>query len=525
MPLELTFRTLRGNFALKAVDDRISIDDLKVLLHSRYPDSAAVPPPVKQRLVYQEHVLTQGTLHDASVRDGSSIVLLPNPEPQATNATDDNVVKVPDAATIKKAILEEGRRRGIEAQIREEAPPSRRAIPLGPGELLDLLSMMENRFSDIGGNRMYPFLGQRGTAPGAAAPPSAAPRVAVEPSRQAVPLRVPEPSAEQVEQLTEMGFSDARVRRALLLNRMSTDAAIEWLVAHAEDEDGEEAVPQETLQRLYGTRAGAGRGTAMSAPVSGGGDGVSVSNSASGIGRGSAAHQTLTDMGFDADEAAAALERFRSPEVAITYLLQGPGAVPLGPLAAHTPAGGSDDGASGAERGTGLGGGPVLASVTSTSRNNGPAAMQPTSVEEPPPAPAMAQRGRSPHPGDVVPQPGSGEEEPDDEPEDVDEEGEGVADGDGEEDYLGLDRPLGSLSLSEMGPGSIDALLGILADNGYVSTGDAFSERLPPFPESEGAEDLFLRLMENPVFLQHLLHSADPADPLAPPREDSDGMP
>lgn len=69
-----------------------------------------------------------------------------------------------------------------------------------------------------------------------------------------LPLQIPEPSADGIAQLTEMGFSEALARKALLLCRNNTDAALEWVLQHMEDEDAE-APPTEDELRQVGSRA------------------------------------------------------------------------------------------------------------------------------------------------------------------------------------------------------------------------------------------------------------------------------
>jgi hypothetical protein len=68
------------------------------------------------------------------------------------------------------------------------------------------------------------------------------------------PRQVPEPSAQGIAQLAEMGFSEALARKALLLCRNNVDAALEWVLGHMEDEDAE-APPTEA--QLRQVRAGA----------------------------------------------------------------------------------------------------------------------------------------------------------------------------------------------------------------------------------------------------------------------------
>jgi len=51
-------------------------------------------------------------------------------------------------------------------------------------------------------------------------------------------------------QLTDMGFSEALSRNALLLHRSNVEAALEWLLEHADDPASAEPLSQERLQQV-----------------------------------------------------------------------------------------------------------------------------------------------------------------------------------------------------------------------------------------------------------------------------------
>lgn len=63
-------------------------------------------------------------------------------------------------------------------------------------------------------------------------------------------LQVPEPPADRISQLTDMGFSEAFSRNALLLHRSNVEAALEWLLEHADDADAAEPLSQERLWQV-----------------------------------------------------------------------------------------------------------------------------------------------------------------------------------------------------------------------------------------------------------------------------------
>ena len=49
------------------------------------------------------------------------------------------------------------------------------------------------------------------------------------------PAAMQEPEAELVQQLADMGFTQGRARKALILNRSSFQAAMDWLLEHNDD--------------------------------------------------------------------------------------------------------------------------------------------------------------------------------------------------------------------------------------------------------------------------------------------------
>lgn len=63
-------------------------------------------------------------------------------------------------------------------------------------------------------------------------------------------VQVPEPPADRITQLTEMGFSDVLARNALLLHRSNVEAALEWLLEHGDDPEAADPIPQERLRQV-----------------------------------------------------------------------------------------------------------------------------------------------------------------------------------------------------------------------------------------------------------------------------------
>ena len=63
-------------------------------------------------------------------------------------------------------------------------------------------------------------------------------------------IRPPEPLPANVTHLTDMGFPQAVVRNALLLNRDDVSSALDWLLQHGQEEGAGEALSQEQLRRV-----------------------------------------------------------------------------------------------------------------------------------------------------------------------------------------------------------------------------------------------------------------------------------
>ena len=63
-------------------------------------------------------------------------------------------------------------------------------------------------------------------------------------------IQPPEPDPAHLQQISDMGFTDAVARKALILSRNRVAEAIEWLLMHSEDADVEAPVTQEQLRRV-----------------------------------------------------------------------------------------------------------------------------------------------------------------------------------------------------------------------------------------------------------------------------------
>jgi hypothetical protein len=94
------------------------------------------------------------------------------------------------------------------------------------------------------------LFGMPPTAP--MAPPTAAPPPPAPPA-------VPEPDPQAVVQLSEMGFGEPVVRKALLLHRNELEAALNWLLQHGDDPAAGEPLTDEQLRQVGWALAGGDR--------------------------------------------------------------------------------------------------------------------------------------------------------------------------------------------------------------------------------------------------------------------------
>jgi len=64
------------------------------------------------------------------------------------------------------------------------------------------------------------------------------------------PVQLPPVDPVALQQFTEMGFTEARSSKALILNGMNTRAAMDWLLQHSDDPHVDDPIPQRILKRI-----------------------------------------------------------------------------------------------------------------------------------------------------------------------------------------------------------------------------------------------------------------------------------
>lgn len=299
--MELFIRTLRGNCRVSGVVTDSTVGDLKSLLHQSQADALHVPVPEQQRLIYQEKLLPdQNTLRDAGVAHGDVLVLLYD-RPAVQQPTVSAPQPSPTRAEIRDAIMAEARRRGIEDTVRDEPSPRQRRSAaintlLRAGiqdvRLVQILEALEGRLNmSLPGSEEDGAEGEGGSE-GSSSGGGASAEAAAE-------IRAPEPAAANVSQLVDMGFTEPVVRKALILTKDNVNAALEWILQHGEEANAAEPPTQDQLRAVYGQPLRQQQRRTRAQALS-----------------------QLVDMGFDTESASQALNRYRSFDLALAYLLQ-----------------------------------------------------------------------------------------------------------------------------------------------------------------------------------------------------------
>lgn len=253
MSINIKARTNHGQYISFEIQPNDTITTLNATLHK-----LVNIPHDSQKVILKGKILpSSGTITDSGLRDGDSVIVLSRrskPEPPALDTTPE-----PDAAAIRKAIAKS---KGVEEKdIEDEEEPEYKS------QLQDLVNSLFGNFT----------FNQ----------PAAAP----------LPASV-NPSAESIAQLTDMGFTEAQARRALVLNRLSVEQATNWLLEH-----GDEVPPEQPAAPAPAAASAAGE-------MIGGGGQVPIPI----VGRvqmaetdGLTVEQRLLEMGFPSEEVTRAL--------------------------------------------------------------------------------------------------------------------------------------------------------------------------------------------------------------------------
>ncbi|GAX78205.1 hypothetical protein CEUSTIGMA_g5647.t1 [Chlamydomonas eustigma] len=262
--MSLIVRTLRGSIHVD-VDENWTVGSLKDTLFHHHSTCL----PERQNLVFRGRILKDGLLSESGVKPGSTLVLLPTTpltKPSSTAST-----QAPTASEIRAVIVADARQRGLPIREEQHSSSSVSSTLLGmqprsladmDNQLMGLIEALEGRLGMLRQGELGVGAGEASDLSATAGPleprgaPEGAPAVAQ--ADQAV-IEPPEPAADHIQQLADMGFSETLARKALLLHRDRVPEAVEWLLQHGEDADADTPLTQEQLRRVYGS-GGSGRG-------------------------------------------------------------------------------------------------------------------------------------------------------------------------------------------------------------------------------------------------------------------------
>lgn len=189
-------------------------------------------PVERQKIWYNNSLLQDGiALQDAVIHDGDVLVLLAKRAPTPPSA-DKDTTPIPT----KSIILEH-------TSYGKKIPQERGSrIPVRPSSAI---SNLRTQLNDLMGT----FVGfTSGTSA------EEEPQEEIEQTSQLVAPST-EVNPEALTALKDMGFQEQRARKALLLTKMNTQLAMEWLLEHGDDADIDEPLTDDQLRQLSGPRA------------------------------------------------------------------------------------------------------------------------------------------------------------------------------------------------------------------------------------------------------------------------------
>lgn len=217
--MKLHVLTLAGAKELTGVESDDTVDALKRRLH----EAALVSEePSGQRLMHAGKTLNDGELlSDAGVVEGDVIVFMARREKDSeTNRWEqrDANKPVPDLSEINRTMLSAKAGVSVAAADGQE----------GAGSVEESLQGL--RIAD----------GEDGAA-------------AESRGRGGIGITLPEPDADALKQIVEMGFPEARARKALLLHRNHPPAAMEWLLEVGDSPGADAELTEEQILQLVNT--------------------------------------------------------------------------------------------------------------------------------------------------------------------------------------------------------------------------------------------------------------------------------
>ncbi|CAD7701612.1 unnamed protein product [Ostreobium quekettii] len=300
--MDLYVNTVRGTCKVPSVDPSTTVEQLKALLHHSLDARWGVPDPEHQNLVYKGRKLRDqgGSLSSSGISNGESLAVVRVNDIQRPDSPEDE--PTPDMAAINTAISEYAKAHGLQEKLNapEEPQPGRRRVVRASagtlGQLQSLIDALEGRLDALE-------------------------TAAVGQARQeeVAEVQIPEPNAEHMNTLRDMGFSEVLASNALLLCRNNLEPALNWILQRGNDPAAAVPIPQEQLRRLYATRPRAVQSRQVDASLV----------------------AQLQEMGFAEEQAARALRTFNNNiEVSVAWLVRITSSQQVG---ASQPAGSSQE--------------------------------------------------------------------------------------------------------------------------------------------------------------------------------------
>eukprot|EP01098_Paradermamoeba_levis_P012039 TRINITY_DN51_c0_g1_i2.p1 TRINITY_DN51_c0_g1~~TRINITY_DN51_c0_g1_i2.p1 ORF type:complete len:228 (+),score=55.22 TRINITY_DN51_c0_g1_i2:82-765(+) len=178
------------------VEKSDSIDQVKQLISKQFPS------PQSQKLLFNGKLLINGTVEENGLHEGDSVLLVLGRNPLPQPPLDDT------PAPTKRSILA--------ATSSKPLPPENAPAGKSVSGLRDLMNTLWSGISGASG---------------------------VSPAPTGNQPTQPEVNPEALQKLVDMGFPEERCKKALLLNRMNPNLAMEWLLEHHEDPDVDTPLP------------------------------------------------------------------------------------------------------------------------------------------------------------------------------------------------------------------------------------------------------------------------------------------
>ena len=257
--MTLTLVTLNGEQKVERVPSDATVDVLRQLVHDLSGESGfEYPEPEKQRVVFKGREINDCTLKDAGIKDGSSFVVVKkrtlvdesNPKPVIEKSPSKELI---DSTTRK---LAEQKGNLVNRSSSGGAGGQDRSALASINDIQQLLNAITTNVSHpITGNPLWlnSDLGSSGgqsdvgTGEG---DEDADDSISIEEREAAGTEQVPEANPSRLQQLVEMGFSEAIASKALILRHNNLDAAMDWILEHQDDPEAETPLTESQLQRI-----------------------------------------------------------------------------------------------------------------------------------------------------------------------------------------------------------------------------------------------------------------------------------